>query len=331
MKEDDGDWSCQVYSKKILIGPAVRVTVLMPPDKPKILFKNREPNQNQIIVEANKTSQIECISTNGNPAPQLNWILNDQQVDDSKSFKNVTTGFAKTTLNYVFDRTMNKNRLICQSYHQLIEERDVVELDVVYKPEVRIDNDVITVEEGSDLRNIYCNVEANPPANIKWFETSNPKILFSDQQELRLTNIQKDSNNKVFECMADNEIGRSNVDSFKLNVLYEPRITSESADQRIRLGRSVNLSCQIDSNPAPMISWYHSSILTGEIKKVQTESTNPSILLIKNVTYADEGDYYCEGSNKINDVTKIVRSRDINLKIFGAPALLRVSDFSLNI
>ena len=327
MKDDDGIWQCQVYLKRILIAPTVRVTILIPPEKPKILFKNRIPEDGKVMVEANKTSQLECISTNGNPVPTLSWLINNQHVDEAKSFKNVSTGFAKTTLTYVFDKSMNKHRLICDSRHQLINEADEVELDVVYKPEVRIDNDIVTVEEGSDLRNIYCNVEANPPANVKWFDASNPKILFSDQNELRLINIAKDSNNKVFECMADNDIGRSNVDSFKLNVLYEPRIVSESDNQRIKLSKGVSLNCQIDANPAPTINWYHLSVLTGDIRKVQTESTNPSILLIRNVTYSNEGDYYCEGSNKINEATKLVRSRDINLKVFGAPALLKVSVF----
>lgn len=219
---------------------------------------------------------------------------------------------------------MNKNRLVCDSRHQLINENESVELDVVYRPEVRIDNDVVTVEEGSDLSNVFCKVESNPPASIKWFDTSNPKILFSEESELRLVNINKESNNKEFMCLAENVIGRSNQDSFKLNVLYEPRILSESDNQRIRLGRSVSLNCQIDSNPAPTINWYHFNNLNGELRRVQTESNNPSILLIRNVTYANEGDYYCEGFNKINEITKLVRSRDINVKVYGLPSLLKV-------
>jgi hypothetical protein len=151
---------------------------------------------------------------------------------------------------------MNSQRLICNSRHQLSDEAVEVELDVVYKPEVRIDHDVVTVEENSELRNIYCNVEANPPASVKWFDTSNPKILYSEQNELRVI-VKKESNNKIFECMAENVIGRSNVDSFKLNVLYGPRIVSESNDQQTRLGDSVSLNCQIDANPAPTINWFY--------------------------------------------------------------------------
>lgn len=289
MKQDDGDWQCQVYLKQIYIAPPVRVTILMPPDRPKILFKNRAPEEGKIIVEANTTTQLECVSTNGNPVPELSWMLNGRRIDAGKSFQNVSTGYIKSTLTYTFDKTMNANRLTCDSRHQLINEEDYVELDVVYRPEVRIDNDVITVEEGSDLRNVYCNVEANPPARIKWFDTMNPKILYSEYPELRLGNINKEQNNRVFECFAENEIGRSNVDSFKLNVLYEPRIVSESENQRVKLGKSVSLNCQIDANPAASVSWYHLSVLTGDIKKVQSESSNPSILLIKNVTYSNEG------------------------------------------
>lgn len=229
----------------------------MPPDRPKILYQNRIPENGKIIVEANKTTQIECISTNGNPVPNLYWILNGRSVDESKSFNNISTGYAKTTLTYVFDKTMNKNRLVCDSRHQLINENDNLELDVVYRPEVRIDSDIITVEEGSDLRNVFCNVESNPPASIKWFDTLNPKITFSEESELRLVNINKEANNKVFVCIAENEIGRSNQDSFKLNVLYAPRIVSESDNQNVRLGKSLSLSCQVDSNPAPIINWYH--------------------------------------------------------------------------
>lgn len=324
MKEDDGKWECQVYLKQLYIAPAVRVTILMPPEKPKILYKQSVPEDGKIMVKANETTQLECLSTGGNPVPELNWILSGLMVEENKSFKNISTGFIKSTLTYMFDKTMNGARLVCDSRHQLVNEFDSVELDVVYKPEVRIDEDVITVEEGSDLRNIFCHVEANPIAKIKWIDTMNPKILYSDYKELRLTNINKEQNNRVFECFAENEIGRSNIDSFKLNVLYEPRILSESDNQRVQLGNSVSLECKIDSNPEPTINWYHLSVLTGDLKKVaQSESTDQSILLIKNVTYSDEGDYYCEGSNKINDQVKLVRSRDINIKVTGPPALLK--------
>lgn len=293
VKDDDGDWQCQVYLKRILIAPSVRVTILVKPDKPRILYQSR-PTENggkAIVVEANKTVQIECVSENGNPLPRLDWILNGKSLEESRSFRNMSTGLAKTTLNYVFDKTMNRNSLVCNSYHQLVQERDVVELNVVYRPEVHIGRDVVTVDEGSDLRDIFCRADANPPVtSFRWLDTENRKILFSDQPELHITNINKDYHNKVYECQAENEIGRSNVDSFRLNVLYEPRIVSESDNQRIKVGRSVSLSCQIDANPAPSIVWYHLSLLTGDIKRVQSESSNPSILLIKNVTYADEGE-----------------------------------------
>lgn len=293
VKDDDGDWQCQVYLKRILIAPPVRVTILVQPDKPRILYQTQptESGGKAIVVEANKTTQIECVSENGNPLPRLDWILNGKSLEESRSFRNLSTGLAKTTLNYVFDKTMNRNTLVCNSHHELVQERDVVELNVVYRPEVSIGRDVITVDEGSDLSNIFCRADANPPVtSFRWVDTANPKILYNDQQELRITNIDKDFNNKVYECTAENVIGRSNVDSFKLNVLYEPRIMSESENQRTKVGRSVSLSCQIDANPAPTIVWYHLSLLTGDIKRVQSESSNPSILLIKNVTYADEGE-----------------------------------------
>ena len=290
VKDDDGDWQCQVYLKRIHIGPPVRVTVLVRPDKPKIFYNSQPPTDGKMEVEANKTVQIECISKNGNPLPRLNWILNDRPVGDSKSSQNMSAGLAKTTLTYTFDKKMNGNRLVCNSQHQLVQESDMVELNVVYRPEVLIGRDVITVEEGSDLKEVFCRADANPPvSSYRWLDTENPKILFSDQQELRITSINRDYHNKVYECTAENSIGRSNVDSFKMNVLYEPRIVSESENQQIRVGRTVGFGCQIDANPAPTIVWYHLSLLTGDIKRVQSESDNPAVLLIKNVTYADEG------------------------------------------
>lgn len=290
VKEDDGDWQCQVYLKQIHIGPPVRVTVLVKPDKPKILFNNQAPTDGKLEVESNKTVKIECISRNGNPLPRLNWVLNDRTVEENKSFRNMSTGLAKTTLTYTFDKKANGNRLMCASQHQLIQENDAVELNIVYKPEVSIGPDVITVEEGAELKGVFCKADANPPVTgYQWRDTENPKILFSDLQELRLTSVSRDFHNKVYECSAENSIGRSNIDSFKVNVLYEPRIVSESDNQVIRVGRGIGLVCQIDANPAPTIVWYHLSTLTGDIKRVQSESENAGILMIKNVTYADEG------------------------------------------
>lgn len=290
VKDDDGDWQCQVYLKRIHIGSPVRVTVLVKPDKPKILYNSQPPVDGKVMIEANKTVQIECISKNGNPLPRLNWVLNDRPMEENKSVRNMSTGLAKTTLTYLFDKTMNGNRLICSSTHQLVQESDTVELNVVYRPEVHIGRDVITVEEGSELKDVFCKADANPPVtSYRWTDTENPKIEFSDQRELRLTNINREYHNKMYECIAENPIGKSNVDSFKLNVLYEPRILSESENQQVRVGKMIGFGCQIDANPAPTIVWYHLSILTGDIKRVQSDAEDPAVLLIKNVTYADEG------------------------------------------
>jgi len=322
MKEDDGVWQCQVYESKTLIAPPVRVTVLMPPEKPKILFNSNVPETGVIRIEANKTQKIECISMNGNPAAELKWILNSRPIEDRFVVTNISTDFVKSTLNYVFDKNLNGNDLICDSKHKLVNENEVVKLDIVYKPEVSINEQIKTIEVGGELRNVFCNVQANPPASIRWFDTFNPKIVFSEQSELLIQNINKDFNNKIYECIAENEVGRSNVASFKLNVLYEPSIISESANQRIKLGNRMQLECLIDANPPASINWFQSSLLTGETKKIQTESNDQSILLIKNITYQNEGNYYCEGSNTINGYTKVVRSRDINLQVYGIPGLI---------
>ncbi|KAL0174774.1 hypothetical protein M9458_030742, partial [Cirrhinus mrigala] len=76
-----------------------------------------------------------------------------------------------------------------------------------------------------------------------------------------------------------------------LDIKYAPRTVWVNVSQEVMEGSSVVLHCDVDSNPAPTITWYF-----GE-KELMSEVASNSSLPLDNLTPEEEGVYTCVGDN----------------------------------
>lgn len=151
-------------------------------------------------------------------------------------------------------------------------------------------------------------------------------------------------NRNSYQCIATNSLGSSSPIEVKLNVLYPPRATNVTESGHVLVGSSQQLYCGFDGNPAPEIKWLYVDPLSRTLTSVvvdnsrdlapsqqqATSQQHQQTLIIRNVTYRNEGEYICEARNTINGHVNVVRSMPINLDVFGEPQFLAKVKYSMS-
>ena len=92
--------------------------------------------------------------------------------------------------------------------------------------------------------------------------------------------------------------------------------------QKVQLGSDMKFVCNFAGNPKPEVRWCFVDAINQKDQYPQTDS---GVLLIKNISYQDEGAYYCEGrnynynSNSSSNVISVASSSKISLDVVGKP------------
>lgn len=322
--KDNAEWQCQVpsISDVGVQWPKTNVVVLVKPSAPRIIFDKEKFNR----IVADQESNISCESEGGNPPPSLEWYLNGENIS-SHANKTVDRTRVISSLRYSFKKTNNGSMLICKSIHPLQTQESSRSLNVLYKPIVSVAQKMYTVVEKSKLE-IDCIVDSNPPPRIFWkpiVNTAEGKYSHHENK-LEIKDINSKMDGIIFQCSAENEIGLSEPESIQLNVLYKPRLVDiTKLDPQIRLGSDIRLECKFTGNPKPTIIWTFIDAIYGEEHHPSGSADNPGLLILKNSSYSDEGEYYCRGKNHISLTSEegIAMSNRLIVDIVGKPQFLQ--------
>lgn len=140
---------------------------------------------------------------------------------------------------------------------------------------------------------------------------------------LEFQHITRDSNQDIYECLAQNSYGISTPVDLKLNVLFAPASLNTSRSDSVPLGGSAQLVCLFEGNPAPEVRWLYTDPLSKSAVALPLDAARQQqVLWIRNASYRNEGDYHCEAKNLINGQAFSSRSSNILLDIFGEPQFL---------
>ncbi|RWS11108.1 cell adhesion molecule-like protein, partial [Dinothrombium tinctorium] len=332
---DEGSWQCQVLSTSLdqptLQSDIVTVTVLIAPGQPRI--KKISEVSTRLERFALRETEIECSIAKGHPPPIILWYLNDENITDKASSVTSKTPPPKSetvntlsTLQMTFGKEYNNATLKCVALHPLINQTDSVILNLFYPPEVSVSKDRYSIVEDTELT-VECKVDANPPATVAWRRVGDNSIVEANplygRNYLHFEKVTRDLNGKEYECIAQNDYGTAKPVIVSFDVLYNPRVMQLSSAQSTITGSRIRLHCKFDGNPTPTIQWYHIDPRTGETNDVKKyRDKDDEYLDLVNVTYLHEGQYFCEGTNRINNVVNIVKSGLIDVDIYGLPAFL---------
>ncbi|XP_023213810.1 B-cell receptor CD22-like [Centruroides sculpturatus] len=133
-----------------------------------------------------------------------------------------------------------------------------------------------------------CSAVANPAVRmIKWVKNGQ---FLSNKLNHTITAVTPEDSG-TYTCIADNGIGEPTKADLKLSVLYGPKV-SLLPDKEITLGKSVNVKCNVASNPPPHnLQW----LKQGD----QYFHQNGDMLRLTSISAEDAGKYTCQATTTL--------------------------------
>ncbi|XP_055706645.1 uncharacterized protein LOC129803854 isoform X2 [Phlebotomus papatasi] len=286
-------YTCQATNGHVVppLSTYVKLELKLPP-----LFV-RLQGLNHALVAGVRT-QISCSSAGARPPPEIIWnkggLLMRGASQTTSSDGNVTVS------EVVFLPAPEDNGKIvtCSVTTETINGgaglflKDSRILDVKHAPIVSLSLgaplDPNKLMNGSDVY-LECDIRANPPIKkIEWFH--NEKQLFSSRgiiisnQTLVLQAISKASHGQYM-CRSENAQGTVSSNDVYLDVKYPPICKSDSTVIRAALKQTINILCDIDSNPLQNLTykWYFNNTLDSSV-----ELPPPAALLAQNGDFGEE-------------------------------------------
>nr|CAI5836053.1 unnamed protein product [Callosobruchus analis] len=318
MLDDDAKYECQVSSgpqgQKGIRSRVAQLTVLVPPEPPRITQGDR------LVTTEDREIELECISYGGKPAAEITWIdglgnvLTDgieyivEKLSDGRRYT------AKSILKLTPRKVHHNTTFTCQAQNtaERTHRSAKLKLEVKYAPKVSVSilSGVGTggrIPEGSEVR-LGCKADANPTdVQYRWFLNDEP-LIGDYGTELVLFNVTRKHHDAIVKCEAQNAVGKSE-ESQTLDVSYGPQFRNRPRNVQADHGSSVTMTCDVDGNPFPDVSWHHENS-----KKIV--STSPNLTL--RVDEKTAGKYYCKA--KVPGFPEIGAEASILLK--GPPSIV---------
>lgn len=318
-------WSYKLYP--------LRITVVDRQDKPKISLPQRVMADELITVKC--TSPVKCSDTapkiTWGPGSQFKLNeSNDDVMDGNQTYKSTFTFSAlkehnnKSLYCEAYFPAVN----ISNSVSLNVEYPPDVPQISIHKTQdipMKISNgSSVVVLEGSDCT-LQCTVDSNPLSNLTWIKGENSLIesVFSSKSlELIFPDVTY-RDEGAYHCEAVNKHGQKK-NLIKVTVEYPPRTPQIKVEnvttpdppktpqikvenvtipdwsrkqenfsiKKVLEGRSVNIHCSVESSPLSNLTW-----IKGEKTILGKENIDKLAISISNVTFENEGHYWCFAKN----------------------------------
>ncbi len=266
MLDDDSRFQCQV-SPGGSANPGIRsrfakLSVLVPPDNPKIL------QGSHTTTTEDREMELECVSYGGKPAAEITWIdglgnvltkgihYYKEPIKDSKLF------VAKSILKFIPKKEHHNTSFTCQAQNTADRtyKSTKFRLEVKFAPKVSVSvaGGALVggrIQEGTEVR-LNCHAEANPPEmTYRWY-INDEKIIGDHTTELIIHNVSRDLHDSIVKCEVHNIVGKSE-ESETLDISYGPTFKQRPRSVEADDGGTVTLVCDVDGNPIPEIVWIY--------------------------------------------------------------------------
>lgn len=163
---------------------------------------------------------------------------------------------------------------------------------------------------------LKCKTSGNPQPEIHW--TREGSLLPTGQQTLHsqqliISSVSRDDVG-VYTCTASNGVGTPARASINLQVLYPPEIELETDRVHSGINKEAHLTCRVQGNPVPLVSWYRDSNLLSETDTTsfQTQENRHTLILRSIRTGMDFGNYSCVAENSLGTFKK-------HIEVHGRP------------
>ncbi|XP_012784766.2 hemicentin-2 [Ochotona princeps] len=301
--EDAGRYSCQATNE---VGEAwlhYELLVLTPP----VILGDTEELVEEVTINASSTISLRCPAL-GNPTPTISWLQNGlpflpnlrlQVLEDGQVLQ-VSTAEAADAASYM-----------CVAENQAGSAEKLFTLRVQVPPRIMgWSSEQITAILNSSV-SLRCEAHAQPSPEVTWYRDGQPLIpneelfLLPGTHNLQLARAQL-SDSGTYVCEALNAAGRDQR-RVQLSVLVPPTFRQPSSGPQemvpVQVGDKAILSCETDSVPEPVVTWYRDGqplVMTQRAQALQGGQR----LEILDSQVSDKGVYSCRVSNAAGEAMR---------------------------
>eukprot|EP00118_Oscarella_pearsei_P016938 m.165733 g.165733 ORF g.165733 m.165733 type:complete len:5158 (+) comp38902_c0_seq1:154-15627(+) len=244
-----------------------------------------------LSVLVNSDVELMC-EGEGNPQPSFVWIKDGVEVTRGRR------------LNISFVQPSDAGVYTCSIENVVGADSSVVQLDVVV-PATILESDVtVSVVLGRSAL-LPCTPSGIPKPTVEWLwkgltieRGGSPKRFIHSNGTLQINNVQTDDDG-IYECIASNVGGRDEI-AVKLNVQFEPVMTSSPSNQSVIVGKCAAFTCNATGNPRPSFVWEKDGRrqTDGNSSSVHV-SSDGTLLTVCPARVIDHGTYTCIARNEI--------------------------------
>ncbi|CAK8689460.1 unnamed protein product [Clavelina lepadiformis] len=260
-----------------------------------------QPGKNLAVLGGN--ALLECFAS-GLPVPDITWSRKSGLPANHK-----ITEAGQLLLNEITEDM--EGDYICTASNNLGSKTSTGSLTLGFAPEWTQEIESSEADLSSMLT-MFCSATGVPPPSLKWYKdgiqitSSNRFTITSDENgsTMQIEDV-KQADGGMYQCVATNKHG-STFSSAKLTVLaYGPEFAPGGDVPDVTkgaVGNDVTITCEVKAAPPANFTWVKDSV------DVIVEGTKYSILetgslQIHDISLLDEGDYTCEASNTLGEIS----------------------------
>ncbi|XP_077287306.1 hemicentin-1-like [Arctopsyche grandis] len=341
--KSNGVYTCEASNS---VGSAIKrfnITVLEPPIVEYIQLYNMDVKDyiNISAVKEHSHVKLSCVFSGSHPS-KVSWIKNGKVVNEESAL-------TSNVSDLIFENLMqvDAGKYTCMVKNKAgVEEMDVL-LDVLYPPQIiygphellvkknKSSSIKMSVLESQSIK-LNCYAYGNPLPDIYWYKDRKYMGFYDSNmvteefgQTLVVKKVRREHDGN-YTCVAKNSAGEDKK-NFKVDVLTAPTVEQQQDASLLltaKKGQDVHLECPVSGNPKPYIRWLkhpYFEMQSENYSHVTMESDN-SIMIIKNVSVSDGGNYSCIATNTVG-MSEILYS----VEILQAPTFLPEDRKKLNL
>ncbi|XP_009996158.1 PREDICTED: hemicentin-1 [Chaetura pelagica] len=314
--EDAGRYTCVATNAAGEAQQHVRLHVHEPPS-----LEDAGKMLNETVV-VNNPIHLECRAS-GNPLPAITWYKDNRPVAAAAGASFLQRG---QVLQIEGAQVSDTGLYRCVAVNTAGTAELFYSLQVHVPPSISGNSDMVTVVVNNLVR-LECEARGIPAPILTWLKDGSPVSSFSDGLQvlsggrvLALTSAQISDTGK-YTCVAVNAAGESQRD-VDLRVYVPPDIMGEEQNVSVLMGRAVELLCQGNAVPPPVLMWLKDG--RPLLKKPGLSiSEDGSLLKIEGAQVQDTGRYTCEATNVAGKTEK-----NYNVNIWVSPSIYGSDDTS---
>ncbi|XP_039148162.1 Down syndrome cell adhesion molecule-like protein Dscam2 isoform X25 [Drosophila simulans] len=311
-KEDKGMYQCFVRNDQESAEASAELKLGGRFDPPVI----RQAFQEE-TMEPGPSVFLKCVA-GGNPTPEISWELDGKKIANNDRYQVgqyvTVNGDVVSYLNITSVHANDGGLYKCIAKSKVGVAEHSAKLNVYGLPYIR-QMEKKAIVAGETLI-VTCPVAGYPIDSIVW-ERDNRALPINRKQKvfpngtLIIENVERNSDQATYTCVAKNQEGYSARGSLEVQVMVLPQIVPFAYEDLINMGDSIDLFCQIQKGDRPIkVHWsFERSAGDYGFDQVQPQmrtnriSDKTSMISIPSASPAHTGRYTCIASNRAGTTT----------------------------